>query len=123
MVSQWSRRAFVCALPVIARAQIIASEQKRYRDPATEFDLTRLTDPGLSSCYLPPPPRRAVSQRNNSLLYCSDRSGSVQAYRMDLKTGESRLVSSAANLDVSTVSMLPDDRNICYCDGDSIQIA
>ena len=121
MALQWSRRAF-CALPLIARAQTIPSEQARYRDPATEFELTRLTDPKISSCFLPPPPRRAVNQRNNSLIYCSDRSGTLQVFRMDLKTGESRQVTSASKLDRSTVSML-DDRSVCFCDGDTINTA
>ena len=107
----------------MTRAQVIASEQRKYRDPATEFELTRLTDPSLSSCYLPAPPRRAVNQGNNSLLYCSDRSGKLQAYRMDLKTGESRQLTNALALDPSTVSMLRDDRNVCFCDGQSVHIA
>jgi oligogalacturonide lyase len=123
MAPVWSRRAFIGALPVFARAQVVASEQKKYRDSATEFELTRLTDPSLSSCYLPPPPLRATSQRSNSLVYCSDRTGSLQAYRMDLKSGESRQITSAAALDKSTVSLLPDDRSICFCDGESIEIA
>ena len=42
---------------------------------------------------------------------------------MDLKTGESRVITAAAKLDASSVSMLPDDRTICYCDGDAIQLA
>jgi oligogalacturonide lyase len=123
MASLWSRRAFVSALPLIARAQVIASEQKKYRDPATEFELTRLTDPAVSSSFLPAPPKRAISQRNNSLVYCSDRTGTLQAYRMDLKSGESRQLTTASALDISTVSMLPDDRSICYCEGESVAVS
>ncbi len=113
----------MCALPVIARAQVIASEQKKYRDPATEFELTRLTDPAASSCFLPAAPKRAISQRNNVLIYCSDRTGTPQVFRMDLKNGESRQITTASSLDMSTVSMLPDDRSVCYCDGESIEVA
>lgn len=123
MASLWTRRAFVSALPLIARAQVIASEQKKYLDPATEFELTRLTDPSVSSCFLPPAPKRAVNQRNNTLVYCSDRTGALQVYRMDLKSGESRQMTIASRLDASTVSMLPDDRSVCYCDGESIEVS
>jgi oligogalacturonide lyase len=124
MASPWSRRAFVCALPAIASAQqAVPSEQKKYRDSATELELTRLTDPSASSCFLPPPPKRAVSQRNNSLLYCSDRGGKLQIYRMDLKTGESRQITSANALDASTVSSMPDDRSVCFCDGESVVVS
>jgi oligogalacturonide lyase len=119
----WSRRAFLSALPAIARPQSVASELTRYRDPATEFELTRLTDPALSSCYLPHPPRRAVTRRNNSLLYCSDRTGSLQAYLMDLKNGESRQLTNAASLDRSAISLMADDRTVCFCDGESLEIA
>jgi oligogalacturonide lyase len=122
MPAVWSRRAFVFALPAVAGAQGIASEQKKYRDPATELELTRLTDPQLSNSYLPPPSHRAVG-RNNSLLYCSDRTGSMQAFRMDLKSGQSRQFSTAAALDPSTVQLLPDDKSICFCDGDTVVIA
>lgn len=107
----------------MARSQVIASEQKKYRDSATEFELTRLTDPAISSCFLPTAPKRAINQRNNALVYCSDRTGTLQVYRMDLKSGESRQTSTAAKLDASTVSMLPDDRSVCYCDGESIQVS
>jgi oligogalacturonide lyase len=41
---------------------------------------------------------------------------------MDLKTGESRQLTTASKLDISTVSMLADDRNVCYCDGDSLEV-
>jgi oligogalacturonide lyase len=124
MNPSWSRRAFVCALPGLAAAQqVIPSEQKRYRDPATEFDLTRLTDPRTASAYLPPPPMRVISRRGDALLYASDRSGTLQAYRMDLKSGESRQIGTATSLDPRTLSFLAGDRGICYCDGDALAIA
>jgi oligogalacturonide lyase len=117
MGAAYTRRAFVAALPFLGRAaEIYRSESKRLRDPATEFEITRLTDPSFNSWLIPPPGRSLVG-RNNALLYCSDRDGTVQAFRLDLKSGDSRRLTSAANLDRATVAYLPDERTICFFDG------
>jgi oligogalacturonide lyase len=109
-----TRRAFVAALPFLGRAaEIYRSESKRLRDPATEFEITRLTDPSFNS-WLIPPPGRSIVGRNNALLYCSDRDGAVQAYRLDLKSGESRRLTSATKLDRATVAYLPDEHTVCF---------
>jgi oligogalacturonide lyase len=117
----WSRRAFVAALAATAQAAdkplIVPTEARRFRDPATEFDLTRLTDPARSNCWLPPPPLKSLASRSNSLLYASDRSGSVQAYRLDLKTGESRQLTDATAMDPFTLSWTVNEKAIAYVDG------
>ncbi len=94
------------------------SEQRRYPDPATELEVLRLTDPEHSAFL----PRHGASRRGNFLLYASDRGGSWQAYRMDLKTGESRAVTEAADLDPATLTLLPDDRSFVFCDGDTMRL-
>jgi oligogalacturonide lyase len=115
-----SRRAFVAALPGIAcAADIIPSQSRKLRDPATEFEITRLTDPAYNA-WLVPPHARSIVSRNGALLYCSDRSGSMQAYRLELKSGESRLLTSASQMDRTTVTYLPNERTICYFDRNTL---
>ncbi len=97
---------------------VFPSEQRRYADPATELEVLRLTDPEHSAFL----PRHGASRRGNFLLYASDRGGSWQAYRMDLKSGESRLVTEAAELDPMTLALLPDDRGFVFCDGDTLRL-
>lgn len=117
MRAEITRRAFVAALPfAVGAAEVYPSESKRLRDPATEFEITRLTDPAHNS-WLIAPPGRSISGRNNALLYCSDRAGSMQAYRLDLKSGESRQLTNAQKLDRTSLAFLPDDKTVCYFDG------
>jgi oligogalacturonide lyase len=118
-----SRRAFLAALPLLSRAaDVLPSQTKRLRDPATEFELTRLTDPSVNS-WLIAPPGRSITGRSTNLLFCSDRGGSVQAHRLDLKSGESRQLTSASQLDRTAIALLPDERSICYFDGRALVVA
>jgi oligogalacturonide lyase len=120
MRAEITRRAFVAALPFVSRsAEIYPSQSKRLRDPATEFEITRLTEPTFNS-WLIAPPGRSIVARNNALLYCSDRDGAVQAYRLDLKSGESRRLTSATKLDRTTVAYLPDERTVCFFEEKSL---
>lgn len=120
MASSITRRSFVALAPVAVRAaENIPSQIKRLRDPATEFEITRLTDPTYNS-WLIPPPARSISGRSTGLLFCCDRSGGSQAYRLDLKTGETRQLTNATSLDRATLSFLPDEKTVCYFDGSSL---
>ncbi len=96
------------------------SEMHRYADPATEFPVLRLTDPAHQS-WLPAPYGRPISRKSTFLLYASDRSGTVQAYRMDLKTGESRVLTEAENLAADSITLAPDERSFCFADGNSVR--
>jgi hypothetical protein len=109
-----SRRVFLGSLPALALAEIagIPSELKRFRDPSTEFEVLRYTEPQHAS-YLIPAELRSVSQKSNFLLFCSDRSGSNQVYRLDTKNGEMRQVTSIEGVQPSGVALLPDDRSFC----------
>jgi oligogalacturonide lyase len=121
MQSVWSRRAFLACLPAAAHAQPpLLREVRKFRDAATEFEIVRLTDPARSNCFLPPTHLRPISDKGNSLLYCSDRSGTRELYRMDLKTGESRAVPHTEGADPAATSFLPDERSICCFAGDSL---
>src|SRR5580658_694170 len=96
-----SRRRFVASIANFSatagaclafdKAGTYPSEIKRYADEATEFNVFRLTDPAHQS-WLPALYSRAISKKTEFLLHSSERSGSVQAYRLDLKSGQSRVL-------------------------------
>ena len=101
------------------QGQTYPTETKRYTDQATDFLVYRLTDPAHQS-WLPSGYGRVISRRGNLMLYASDRSGTVQAYRMDLKPGQSHSLTNAASLQPWSLTMTPDERNFCYLDGPSL---
>jgi oligogalacturonide lyase len=115
----WSRRAFLSTLPLLLNGETLPSDLKKFRDPATEFDSIRLTNPAYSS-YLPPAHLRPVSQRNNSLLFTSNRAGSNQPFRLDVKTGEFHQIAKTVAIEPATLAFLPDERSACFFDGTSL---
>ena len=118
-----TRRAFlatVAASTLRAEQGHFPSEWKRYPDPATEFDVIRLTDPAHSS-YMPAYYNRALGHRGGFLLFASDRTGSKQAFRMDLHSGECRQLTQAEALDVESLTLTQDERTICFFDGASLR--
>jgi oligogalacturonide lyase len=120
-----NRRRFVCSFAAAGigyaagRGQVNPSEIHRYADAATEFNIFRLTDP-VHQSWLPGYSGRAVSRHGNFLIFSSDLSGSVQAYRMDLKTGQSRALTEAEHLDAGSLTLTPDERGFCFLDGGSL---
>ncbi|MEO8662213.1 MAG: hypothetical protein ABI693_27365 [Bryobacteraceae bacterium] len=100
----------------------LPSDSVRFADPATEFPIFRLTRAEYSS-YLPSPPRRVISRRGDFLVVVSERAGSPQAYRVELKSGEWHQLTDFQGLDRETVSLLPDDRGLCYMDDDTVKVA
>ena len=87
---------------------------RRYSDPTTELDVIRMTDPSYTS-VLTAEYNRDIARGNGWMLFCCDRSGSPQACRMDLQTGETRQLTDAGGLDGSSLTMTPDNRSFCYC--------
>ncbi len=118
-----SRRGFLILLPAVAYAaapttgkgRLVPTLAQRYTDPSTEFPVTRLTDP-MSTSVLPAHYARAVAHRGNFVLYASDSSGRMEAYRMDLKSGQGRQLTESAKLDPQSLTLLPDERGFCYLD-------
>ena len=111
-----TRRAFLLSgLAPWARAEqkgaLLPSAWHRYSDPATEFDVLRLTDPAHSS-WLPAYYNRTLARHGGFLLYGSDATGALEAYRMDLHNGESRRLTEAERLDAASIAMLADERSI-----------
>ncbi len=125
MRNRYSRRAFLAsslavaarAAETTARGRILPSVAVRYADPATEFTVLRLTDPQFTSS-LPAVGNRGVTARQ--LLYASDLDGKWQAYRMDLKSKESRQLTDAENLDPSSIALLANERGFWHFDGPSL---
>lgn len=95
---------------------------QRYTDPATEFAVVRLTDPQFAS-GLTAPRHRQFDRRSGSLLHWSERSGSAQAYLLDLKSGASRQLTDAVALDRSSLCLAPDDKSVYWFDGASLNEA
>jgi len=121
---RWTRRAFlVSGLAPWALAEqkgvLLPSAWHRYPDPATEFEVLRLTDPA-HSCWLPAYYNRTLARRGGFLLYSSDETGAPQACHMDLHSGESRRLTEATHLDPASIAMLPDERSFCYWDGPAL---
>jgi oligogalacturonide lyase len=123
-----SRRVFLSSIAASGaclatdKGQTLPSEIKRYADAATEFTVYRLTDPAHQS-WLPACYGRTISRRGNFLIHASDRTGTVQAYRLDFKTGQSRLLTDARNLMRDSLTMTSDERSFCFLDGRSVFLA
>ena len=125
-----SRRWFLASLTaasgfaseISGKGKVFPSALKRYADGATEFPVTRLTDPAHSS-LLPPVYARAVSRRGSFLLCASDITGRWEAFRIDLKSGQLRQLTEAGDLDPSSLTLLADDRGFCYFDGAQLMSA
>src|SRR5438046_899462 len=104
-----SRRRFVFA--GMAAGQLLAGEQKgaplpsdvqRYPDPTTELEVYRLTSPDYTStmtAYY----NRGISRNSAWMLFCCDRNGTPQGFRMDLKTGEAKQLTEAKDLDAASL--------------------
>ena len=122
-----SRRLFVASLTGASvclaadKGQAYPSEAKRYTDEATENYVVRLTDPAHRSC-LPACYAQAISRKGDFLLYSSDRSGSLQAYRLDLKNGQSRALTARPDLVTSSLTLAPDEREFAYLAGRTLYL-
>lgn len=101
------------------KGELLPSEFHRYADATTEFEVIRLTSPESSS-WLPAEYNRAISRTGAWMLFSSDRSGSPQAFRMDLKSGEMRQLSDAEQLDPASLALTPANTNFCYFAGRSL---
>ncbi len=125
MGSAFTRRLFLTGLPAAklwaasGNGQTFPSEAKRYSDPATEFEILRLTDPSHAS-RLPPYYSRAISRRTTFLIYSGDRAAAPQAYRMDLKSFESRQLTNAEALSPHSLSLSADEKWLYYADAGTV---
>jgi oligogalacturonide lyase len=121
-----TRRALLTATGAIiaTRAQTgsaVPPEFKHYADAATEIPVWRLTDPAHTS-MLPAWHLSAALRRGHALLYSNDRTGQMQVYRMDLKSGESHQLTGGDPVNASAIALLPGDREFAYLAGRSLAV-
>ena len=98
------------------KGAILPADWRRYADPSTEFEILRLTQPSYAS-HLPKPPGRAVARHGEFAILATDRTGALQLQRLDLKTGQSRVLTAAADLQAGSFTLSADDRVAYYLDG------
>lgn len=102
------------------KGRMFPSVAARYLDPATEFTIIRLTDPAYTS-LLPAHGNHVLTMR--AMLYASDRTGQWEAYRMDLRSRESRQLTEASALEPASLAFfasergMPKDRGFWHFDG------
>lgn len=124
----WTRRSLVALFAACdfavdrGKGAVFGSDLKQFADPATELDVYRLTSPSYSAC-LPAYYQRAISRKGQFLICWSDRTGSPQAFRIHLKSGEWVQLTNAAAMDGSSLTLMPDERSFCYFDGPSLKRA
>jgi oligogalacturonide lyase len=122
---RWTRRTLLTLFAASGFASergkgvLFGSDLAHFPDPATELDVFRLTNPAYAT-HLPAYYSRAISHRGQFLLCWSDRTGTPQAFRLNLKSGEWVQVTDAAALDGATLTLMPDERSFCYFDGPSL---
>ena len=120
-----SRRWFLCAVPVGCSVALAEKNKPapsalfRYSDASTEFQVVRLTDPSFTS-LLPAHFARAVPKRGNFLLYASDSTGQMEAFRMESKGGITRQLTELEGLYPASLTLTPDERNFCCVAGDKL---
>jgi oligogalacturonide lyase len=127
-----SRRAFLFSSvaasrlaaggPKEGRGAVFESDSMPYTDAATEFQVYRLTDPSYTS-LLPDTYNRIITRNSATLLFACDRGGSPQAFRMDLKSGDTLQLTERQNLDPASLALLPDGRSFCYFAGRTLYTA
>ena len=122
-----TRRRFAASLATAGacvaatKTQSYPPEVKSYVDEATENTVLRLTDPAHQS-WLPAAYARPVSRKTDFLIYSSDRSGAPQAYRLDLKNGQSHLLTEMPGLVTSSLTLSADEREFACLAGRSLYL-
>ena len=98
---------------------VFPSDAVRYPDPLTSIDVYRLTNPEYSStmtAYY----NRGIARNSSWMLCCSDRTGTPQAFHLDLKTAEMRQLTESEGLDGLSLTLTPDNRAFCFAAGRSV---
>ncbi len=121
MRAAWTRRTFLSAasassLLFASRGQETAGEAKKFIDPATEFEVLRISAPGRAA-WLPYPENRAFSRKGDVLVYASDRDGTPQLYRHHFKQNKLKALTGAAKLNVDSFTLTTGDKTLLYFDG------
>jgi len=104
------------------RGEEFQSGVRRFADALTEFPVSRLTD-SSQACYLPNPASRFIARKAQFILYASDRTGAMQGFRLDMKSGESREITEGAGMLGDSLNLLPGDREFCHFQGRVLWLA
>ena len=116
LISAWPAARLLAAG---AKGEAFPSQASRYQDAATEFDVFRLTDPSYTS-VMPAYYNRFIARNSGWMLFGCDRTGAFQAFRIDLKSGATRQLTEAADLDPNSLTLTPDNRSFCYFAGHTL---
>src|SRR4051794_5646390 len=95
------------------KGELFPPESARYPDPLTEIEVYRLTNPAHST-LLTGYYNRGIARNSAWMLCASDRTGILQGFRLELKSGEMRQVTDVESLDPATLTLTPDNRSFCY---------
>ena len=104
------------------KGEAFTSDAGRYPDPLTEIEVYRLTKPEYSST-LTAWYNRGIAHNSGWMVCASDRTGSWQGFRLDLKSGDMKQMTQAEELDGTTLTLLPDNRSFCYLAGRGLYIS
>jgi oligogalacturonide lyase len=117
-----SRRAFVGGVAGLLRGELPQTELRRFRDPATEFEILRYTDP-VASSLLAPAHLHSISRGNSFLLFASDRTGVNQLFTIALKSGEARQITNfPEGVSEHSFGLTRDDRAVYCVHSDGIEL-
>jgi oligogalacturonide lyase len=125
---RWTRRSLLAFFATsgfaVERGKGVqfGSDFESFPDPATELEVIRLSNPAYAT-HLPAYYARAIAHKEQFVLCWSDRTGSPQAFRLNLKNGEWVQLTDAPALDGSSLTLLPGERSFCYFDGPSLKRA
>ena len=127
-MTTWTRRSLAGLLPALGHAgsltkgQELPSDRGKYPDPATEFEVLRLTSAKYSS-FLPASPARIISRNSDFYIFASDRTGKLEAFRMDLKNANWRQLTQCESLDADSLVLLPQDRSFAWYDQERLFVS
>lgn len=120
-----SRRTFAASAlgaMIAPRLRAQFSPIRRFTDPSTEIEMLCLSDPGRAS-YLPFSYNRSSSSRQNFVIYSmadANNGEAPQAYRLELKGGILKPLTTATALHPRALALSPDDKTLYFADGDRL---
>lgn len=98
------------------KGDTLPADGARFADASTEFEVLRLTSPAYAS-HLSAPPGRAIASRGDFAILATERTGSLQLQRLNLKSGQSRVLTAASHLNPGAFTLSDNDRAVYFLDG------
>ena len=132
-LKSFTRRMLFAALPACLAAQAPTTEEideaaadgwrifPFYR-PHSETFVVRLTSL-QSASYLPAAANRFVSLKDRTLIFSSDRNGSLAPFQVDLRSGAVRQLAAPAQLITQSLCLDPKERWLYFLDGEQLMWA